>query len=435
MTDLASLSPAQFASWLRERGRSRAAFVCDEHGSLTPSHPDLAQLATAITANTRDFARHEAMFLQVGPTSGALFGAFLHDTRRGQGAGGVRHWRYARLDQLITDGLRLSRGMGRKNALAGLWWGGGKGVIAAGETPSTGSQRQTLFREYGQFISSLRGLYVTAEDVGTTPDDIAEIHHTTRHVTCVPPIIGGSGNPSIRTAEGVVRAMEGALDFLGLGDLQGKRIAMQGTGNVGNAMIGFLLERGVKSIVAAEISPALRDRALSTHGDSRLQVRLVAADDMTIHGEECDVFAPCALGGGLGPESIGLLRARLVCGAANNQLLDDNRDGLDLSARGIAFVPDFVANRMGIVNCANEQYGFFPGDPAITRHFSRDWEHSVFNVTQRVLRRARDESITPSQAANQMADERMRELHPIWGHRGRDIIAALLSERWANQQA
>jgi glutamate dehydrogenase/leucine dehydrogenase len=430
------MSPAQFAEQLRRHGLRRAAFVYDEiTGQLAPSHPSLQDLAHSITGNTRDFAKHEAVFLEIGKTTGALFGAFLHSTKRGQGAGGVRHWPYQTLRDFISDGLRLSRGMGRKNALAGLWWGGGKGVIARQSDANVkdAAYRRALYAEYGEFVTGLRGIYVTAEDVGTMPSDMAEIFTTTRFVTCIPPSVGGSGNPSVATARGVVCAMEGALDFLGRGTLAGKRVAMQGTGNVGSAMIGFLLEHGVESIVAAEISRSLRDRVLDTHRDPRLEVRLVTADDTSIYGQDCDIFAPNALGGILGPTTIPLLEAPLVCGAANNQLLDEHRDDLALQDCGIAYVPDFVANRMGIVNCANEQYGNLPDDPAIQRHFSRDWESSVFNVTRDVLRRALEGNTTPARAANALADELMQQPHPIWGHRSRDIVQGLLKDGWATQ--
>jgi glutamate dehydrogenase/leucine dehydrogenase len=429
------LSPMSFAEQLLGRGKHRAAFVYDEiAGQLTASNIELQELAACIAGNTRDFDKHEAIFLEVGKTTGALFGAFLHATKRGQGAGGVRHWPYQTLHEFFSDGLRLSRGMGRKNALAGLWWGGGKGVIARqpGDQFRDPEYRKRLYAEYGEFVSGLRGVYVTAEDVGTTPSDMAQIFATTRFVTCVPPAVGGSGNPSISTAHGVVCAMEGALDFLGRGTLEGKRIAMQGTGNVGTAMIGFLLQRGVSRIVASEISSSLREQILQTHRDSRLDVRLVTTDDTSIYREECDIFAPNALGGILGPHTIPLLKAPLVCGSANNQLLDEHRDDLALQDCGIAYVPDFVANRMGIVNCANEQYGSLPNDPAIIRHFSRDWESSVYNVTRDVLRRALEEKTTPARAANKLADDLMQQPHPIWGHRTKDIVQALLRERWAD---
>jgi len=129
-------------------------------------------------------------------------------------------------------------------------------------------------------------------------------------------------------------------------------------------------------------------------------------------------------------ETIPLLRASVVCGGANNQLLDDRRDDALLAEHGILYVPDFVANRMGIVHCANEQYGWLPGDVAIERHFDPEWEGSVFSVTRRILERSRDEVLTTSQAANVLADEACSVPHPIWGHRGWQIIEGLVEGRW-----
>ncbi|HEX7670957.1 MAG TPA: Glu/Leu/Phe/Val dehydrogenase dimerization domain-containing protein, partial [Polyangiaceae bacterium] len=248
-------TPEDFAALLAQHGARRAFFVAgtgdngarslgpsSEGTRLATSHDFLEPFARAIESE-RNFDGHEAIFFEIGRDTGALLSAFLHRTVRGQGAGGVRHWPYESMTALVKDGLRLSRGMGRKNALAGLFWGGGKGVIArqAKDLYRDPAYRSTLYTEYGRFITSLRGAYVTAEDVGTTPPDMAAIFRTSRFVTCIPPEVGGSGNPSPATAKGVVCAMEAALDHLGLGSLGGKRVAMQGVGNVGSSMIAELL--------------------------------------------------------------------------------------------------------------------------------------------------------------------------------------------------
>jgi glutamate dehydrogenase/leucine dehydrogenase len=276
---------------------------------------------------------------------------------------------------------------------------------------------------------------VTAEDVGTTPDDMAEIYRVTRYVACAPESVGGSGNPSPATARGVVCAMEGALEYMGLGDLTGKTIAMQGVGNVGGSMIPLLLERGVARIVAAEVSPEVARMLSHQYPGERFEVRVVAPGDREVLAEPCDILAPNALGGILEPGSIARLRTKIVCGAANNQLLDQERDAKLLAARSIVYVPDFLANRMGIVNCANEQYGWFENDPAIVKHFDREWEGSVYRVTQAVLRRASAAGITSTEAANALADELAARSHPIFPDRTRAIIQALLSEGWASAKA
>ncbi len=432
MAQLEELEPASFAARLAEIGCRRAWFVPDPAGGVRASHPQLRSIAEALATNARDYDRHDAVFLEIGRRRGAVMGAFLHRTIRGQGIGGVRLWGYESVADMLRDGLRLSWGMGRKNALAGLWWGGGKGVIARpkGSASDNPEFRAGLFADFGEFITSLAGSYVTAEDVGTAPQDMEEIYRYTRFVACVPPAIGGSGNPSPATARGVVCAMEAALDFRGLGSIEGKRVAMQGGGNVGGYMIPLLLERGAKSIVVAEVSKDVAEKLAEAHGGAPVEVRVVDPPDRSILSEPCDVLAPNALGGILSSETIAGLRCKIVCGAANNQLLSPG-DALALAERGITYVPDFVANRMGIVNCANEQYGSIEGDPAIVRHYGREWEGSVFNVTRRVLQQAEREKITTAEAAALWADELAAQPHPIFGARTRALIDALVSGGWA----
>jgi glutamate dehydrogenase/leucine dehydrogenase len=444
MIDHASLAPQAFVEELRTLGLRRAAFVDSSllrpvavgqelSGVLESSNPKLDALAQSLMANTRDYRHHQAVFLEIGEETGALCGAFLQRTRRGQGIGGVRLWSYDTVASFMEDGLRLSLGMGRKNALAGLWWGGGKGVIARspGQQHADPTYRTKLFHDYGRFITSLRGAYVTAEDVGTTPEDMAAIYEVTRFVACAPERVGGSGNPSPATARGVVSAMEAALDHLQLGSLEGKVIAMQGVGNVGSSMLGLLLERGVARVVAAEVSDELVRSLRHRYPTDRVSVRAVAPADREILAEKCDIMAPNALGGILNPDSIARLRTRIVCGAANNQLLDQERDAALLEKRGILYVPDFVANRMGIVNCANEQYGSFDNDPAITRHFDRGWQGSVYQVTRAVLERGAASHITSAGAANQLADELAEQPHPIFPDRAAAIIRGLMAQGWA----
>lgn len=429
MTGLLDTDPDAFADQLAGRGGFAALTWDAAAGKMVAHSAWLDPLAAWMTADERDVHRHEGVFFGVGPSTGALFGAFVHSTVRGQGAGGLRYWPYPRLEAFVRDGLRLSLGMSRKCALAGLWWGGGKGIVVRRkDSPWRDPEyRRTLYREYGTFTTRLAGAYITAEDVGSGPSDMAAVHETTRFVTCVAPEIGGSGNPSLATAKGVVCAMEAALDHRGMGDLRGKTIAMQGAGNVASFMIDELVAKGVGKVIATEISPercAELGRVARPAG-TVVEIRNVSPDDRSIFAEACDIFAPNALGGVLDPDTIAMLRAPIVCGAANNQLLDDRRDDRLLAERKIVYVPDFVANRMGIVNCANEQYGSFPDDPAITRHFGREWDNAVYNIVRRVLERSATEGLTTSTAANLLADEACTVPHPIWGHRPRVIIDAV----------
>ena len=438
MSSTLARSPQALIDALRSAGRRRAWLACapgdPEACAPRASLPALAPLARALLAEP-DYDRHEAVFLEVGPRTGALFGAFLHRTLRGQGQGGLRCWEYATSGDFLRDGLRLARGMGRKSALAGLWWGGGKGVIAlpGGARARDPAWRRLLFAEYGRFVTGLRGCYVTAEDVGTQPEDMRVLFAHTRYATCVPEDLGGSGNPAPMTAAGVVCAIEAALEWMGEGDLAGKRIAMQGAGNVSAHMVPLLLARGVAGVVASETSAERRAALLDHAADPRLEVRAVAYGDRSILAEPCDVLVPNALGGVLDPKTIPELRARLVCGAANNLLEDDERDGRALAGRGIPFVPDFIANRLGIVACCDEHAGRVHPDPRIVAQLGRDDPHSIRHVVQRVLDRARATGETPVAAANALADAALREPHPIHGDRSRRIIASLLEGGWAER--
>jgi leucine dehydrogenase len=335
--------------------------------------------------------------------------------------------------------------MGRKSALAGLWWGGGKGLIAKnnGVDYSDHQFRDALFGEYGKFITSLRGLYYGAEDVGLTEEDTLRMFKYTRFATCIPKRIGGSGNPSGMTAKGTVCGMEGALEFLKPGDtLKGKKIVMQGAGNVASFMIQELLKKGVAHIKASDINENVIKAAKEKYKlDSRVDFVLKKRDDNSILEEECDILAPNALGGILDEKLIPKIKAPIVlnyyfnfkvCGAANNQLFDATSDEL-LKKRGIIYVPDFLNNRMGIVNCANEMYGYVDEDPEIERHFGREWKHSIINTTLDVLNESKKTNIGTDGAAKKIADELQKQTHPIFGHRGKKIVQSILKSNWVNE--
>ncbi|MBV1857026.1 MAG: hypothetical protein KUG77_01350 [Nannocystaceae bacterium] len=435
MSSLLATTPQAFVDQLRSLGGRGYVVRRAASGRLESSHPFLDPVREFFEHDTRDFLDHEGVFFEVGGESGALLTAFVHRTRRGQAAGGLRHWPYPTLGALVRDGLRLAVGMTRKNAMAGLWWGGGKGIVARRDDVDWRDRgyRDLVYAEYGRFVSSLGGCYVTAEDAGTTPPDMQAVFAGTRHTTCIPADQGGSGNPSGPTATGVVCAMEAALDVAQQGTLAGKRIAMQGAGNVATFMMSALLERGVASIVASDINESRIAELRSRFEGAPVELRHCSPDDLSIFETPCDVFAPNALGGVLNPSTIERLHTGIVCGAANNQLLDDRRDMDALVRREITYVPDFVANRMGIVNCANEAYGHVPNDPAIARHLQRDWGQSVFNMTRRVLLRAQQTGTTTAEAANALADDLGAQLHPIWPLRGQQIIEGLVENGWASR--
>ncbi|HWM94612.1 MAG TPA: Glu/Leu/Phe/Val dehydrogenase dimerization domain-containing protein [Thermoanaerobaculia bacterium] len=414
----------RFCGFLVSEGIRRFWLVWDGE-AVRASHPSLEPLARFLQEDRRDFDQHEGVFVQVAPETGVLQAAFVHRTCRGQGAGGVRFWRYSNVEDFLRDGLRLAKGMTLKNALAGLWWGGGKGVMAQGT--GIAEDRRQIYEEYGDFITSIQGCYVTAEDVGTSVEDMAAVFSRTRFTTCIPPVLGGSGNPSVPTARGVVRGMEAALAHLGRGTLAGKTVAVQGLGHVGEPLVGFLREKGVARILGSDIDPARRLPGV--------EVRIVERGDNSILFEPADIVAPCATGGTLSPATIPHIQAPIVCGAANNQLEDPERDDVLLQERGILYLPDFLVNRMGIVNCADEQYGFVDPDPRVEAHLGSqkgdEWENSVYNLSLSVLDEARRTGRTPARVALDLAERRSRELHPVWGHRGAEIIRSLVRNGWA----
>ena len=431
--DLLSLAPADFISFLKKENIRRFFFVYDDvKKSLSTSHTKLQPIADYFVEDKRDFIEHEGWFCKVSEQYDMLLGAFIHRTNRGQAAGGVRYWDYDSVESYFRDGLRLGAGMTFKNALAGLWWGGGKGVIAHNTKLDKLNPeiRKEIYKEYGSFMSTLNGCYVTAEDVGTSVEDMANVFSETRFTTCIPQEFGGSGNPSTPTAKGIISGMEAALEFLKLGTLEGKTIALQGLGHVGEPLVRFLFDKNVKKVVAADINEDHVNLAKTKFDGRNIEFRLIDKNDYSIFSELCDIFSPNATGAILNPETIPKLKAKIICGAANNQLEDMHRDGSTLHDKGIIYVPDFLTNRMGIVTCANEQYGYINNDPMIENHFTKDWDHSIFNTTMRVLNASKGKNIPTAEIALKLADELSRENHPIFGHRGKQIIQSLVENKW-----
>lgn len=427
--------PQEVVALLIETGIWRFYFVYNtDLGKVLSSHPQLQEVADFLTDDRRDFFAHEGLFFQIDRSYNTLLGAFVHKTVRGQGAGGTRFWSYETFEDYLRDGLRLAKGMTRKNALAGIWWGGGKGVIAKNPAidNSDPNIRANIYQQQGRLITSIKGCYVTAEDAGTTVVDVANMFKTTRFTTCIPSELGGSGNPSIATARGIVCGMEAAWDWLHGKSLAGTSIAIQGVGNVGAPLIKDLFEKGVGRIIASDVNENMLKSCAADNAGQNLDTRLAQPDDLSILFEECDILSLCATGGMLNQHTIPKIKAKVVCGGANNQLEDTARDDLLLFERDIVYVPDFLTNRMGIVHCANEQYGYVAEDPAIERHLSMDWEHSIFQATQRVLDESKRTGQPPAKVAIAQADALSEVPHPIFGHRGQQIIDSLVQERWQN---
>ncbi len=431
--NLLSITPQEFVLFLKQHSIRRCYFVFDTASqSVKASHPVLQPIAEFFSNDPRDYARHEGVFLQVSREYDTLFGAFIHRTNRGQASGGTRYWQYSSMEAFLRDGLRLAKGMTHKNALAGIWWGGGKGIMVHNPTVNKADEtvRKSLYREFGEMMTSLRGCYITAEDIGTNVTDMMNVFATTRFTTCISPTVGGSGNPSVPTARGVISGIEAALQFLGMGTIEGKTIAVQGMGNVGAPLIRFLFEKNAGKVIAVDINEQNVEKCKKEFAGKNLEAKVVALGDNSILATECDIVAPCATGAIINPVTIPAIKAKIICGAANNQLEDPNRDDDAVMQRGIIYVPDFLTNRMGIVTCADEQYGYVNNDIAIEQHLNRDWEYSVFQTTLRVLQNSKSKNSAPGHVAVQLAEELSFVNHPIWGHRGEKIIQSVIEDGW-----
>lgn len=333
----------------------------------------------------------EAVHVLRDPATGLEGVIVLHSTRLGAAAGGCRLWQYPDTAAAMTDALRLAEGMAYKNALADLPLGGGKAVI---RRPVGNFDRAALFQAFGQEVERLGGRYLTAEDVGTSVDDMREVRRVSSHVAGLPVGDGDvGGDPSPWTALGVMRAMEEAVRRQHGSSLSGVTVAVQGLGHVGSWLCEMLESAGAR-LVVTDIDPA-RAAALA----DRVGAQLVAPD--AILDLPCDVFAPCALGGVLDAQGVARLKARIVCGAANNVLAAD-ADGERLAEKGVLYCPDYVVNAGGIINVCAEHLGWPLTE--VERRVGATGER-----LRAVLDHAERRSVAPHQAADLMAQAKIAE--------------------------
>ncbi len=430
---LLQLSPEEFITYLKANNIKRFYFVYDSATkNIFTSHSQLSEIVNFLQNDKRDFDKHEGLFFELDSDYDVIHSAAIHRTNRGQAAGGVRFWQYETIEDFIRDGMRLAKGMTHKNALAGLWWGGGKGVIANNKTLDKNNPevRKTIYSNFGKFITSLNGCYVTAEDVGTSVTDMANVFSNTRFTTCIPNTLGGSGNPSIPTAQGIVSGIEAALDFLNMGNIEGKTFAVQGLGHVAIPLISFLFEKNAGNIIACDIFNENVEAAKKKFAGYNFDAYKVDNNDLSILYQNCDILSPCATGAILNSDTIPNIKAKIVCGAANNQLADPIKDDKLIFNSGILYVPDFLTNRMGIVNCANEQYGYIENDPNIYQHFDKEWKHSIYQTAMQVFSESKSKNKPTGEIALELAEKLSLENHPIFGHRGELIIKSLVKNNW-----
>ncbi|WP_436524873.1 Glu/Leu/Phe/Val family dehydrogenase [Actinoplanes sp. HUAS TT8] len=318
----------------------------------------------------------------------------IYSTALGPALGGTRFYPYESEAAALADVLKLSRGMAYKNALAGLDLGGGKAVIWG--DPAT-TKSETLLRAYGRFVESLKGRYYTACDVGTYVPDMDVIARETRYVTGRSVEHGGAGDSSVLTAWGVFQGMRAAAEHTwGSPTLTGRTVGVAGLGKVGKYLVTHLVQDGA-TVVATDVSPAALQWARTNHPEVQL-----VPDNETLIASDLDVYAPCALGGALNDDTVPVLRAKVVTGAANNQLAHPGIGKL-LDDRGILYTPDYVVNAGGVIQVADEIEGF---------NFDRAKLRAtgIFETTRRILQLAGDEGVPPAVAADRLAERRMAEV-------------------------
>ncbi|MYR29767.1 MULTISPECIES: Glu/Leu/Phe/Val dehydrogenase dimerization domain-containing protein [unclassified Streptomyces] len=341
-----------------------------------------------------DAGGHEQVVLWQDRASGLKAIIAVHSTALGPALGGTRFHAYANEADALADALRLSRGMSYKNAMAGLRQGGGKAVIIGDPARD---KTENLLLAYGRAVASLAGRYVTACDVGTYVADMDVVARTNPWTTGRSPENGGAGDSSVLTAYGVFEGMRaGAAELWGAPTLAGRTVGVAGIGKVGRYLVDHLVEDGAEVVVTDVREAAVRDVAARHAG----RVRVVADTGTLIRTEGLDVYAPCALGGVLDDESVPALTARLVCGAANNQLAHPGVEK-DLADRGILYAPDYVVNAGGVIQVAAEQGGGFDFEQCKAK------TARIFETVCEVFAAAKAGGVPPAVAADRLAEERM----------------------------
>ncbi len=364
----------------------------------------MREVTTVTTAHARPagvFGRHtgsghgheQVVFCQDEP-SGLRAIIAIYSTELGPALGGTRFYSYASEQDALDDVLALSQGMAYKNALAGLDHGGGKAVILG--NPST-DKSEALLRAYGRFVQSLGGRYYTACDVGTYVADMDLVARECQFVTGRSEASGGAGDSSVLTAYGVFQGMRACAQHMwGAATLAGRRVGVAGVGKVGKHLTRHLLEDGA-DVVVTDVDAAAVERVRALHP----QVDVVDDTDALVRSD-IDVYAPCALGGALSDDVVDVLRARVVCGGANNQLAHPGIEK-QLADRGVLYAPDYCVNAGGVIQVADEISGF-------VFERARARTEQIFTTTLRVFELAADEGVPPAVAADRLAERRMRDV-------------------------
>jgi len=342
-------------------------------------NPVLAEMATM---------GHEQLLFCNDEETGLKAIIAIHSTVLGPSLGGTRMWKYANEMEALNDVLRLSRGMTYKNSISNLNLGGGKAVIIG---DSHTMKSEAFFRRFGKFVESLSGKYITAEDVGISPEDMGWVSKETKHVVGLP---GKSGDPSPVTALGVYMGMKACAKIqFGSDSLEGKKIAVQGVGHVGEYLVKHLTNEGAEVFIS-DIYQQTLDRVSSAYNAT-----VVAPQD--IYDIDMDIYAPCALGATINDDTLAKLSCSIIAGAANNQLKNESIHGAAVMNKGIIYAPDYAINAGGVINCFSEVHGL-----------SSEWAHTkaeeIYQTIFNIVSRSQSEKLPTYQIANAIAEERIK---------------------------
>ncbi len=336
---------------------------------------------------------HEQVIFCSDKKSGLKAIIAIHDTGLGPAFGGTRMLNYSGVDSALQDVLKLSKTMTYKAAVTGLNYGGGNAVIIS--DPNI-KERELLFRTFGKYINSLAGRYYTAEDVGTTVEDMEFVRMETKYVTGISKALGGSGNPAPVTAYGVYAGMKAcAKANWGNDSLENRKIVIQGAGQVGKNLAEYLESSGAKLYIA-DIDENKIKNVLKT-----VNAEIIKPDE--IFNTEMDIFAPCALGGIINDETISKLSCQIIAGSANNQLEDEVKHGKMLFEKGILYAPDYVINAGGLINVANELEGYRQ-DRALKQ------ADRIYDNLTKIIKNSQEQNIPTCVASAEIAEKRLKQI-------------------------
>lgn len=356
--------------------------------------------------SNRSFRDHEQVLFCNDNATGLKAIVAIHDTTLGPALGGCRFWNYSSEEEALEDVLRLSRGMTYKAAITGLNLGGGKAVII-GDAKKLKSE--ALFRTFGRFVNSLNGRYISAEDVNMTVKDCEYIRAETPYVTGVS---NGSGDPSPVTAFGVYNGIRASVKHkLNKDSLAGIKVAVQGVGHVGTYLCEYLYADGA-ILYVNDINQRSVENVVKRFGAT-------AVDETEIHSLDVDVYAPCALGGILHDETIPQIKAPIIAGAANNQLLDEDKHGKLIKERGILYAPDYVINAGGLINVYHELKGYVAEE-------AKKQASEIYYTLLNIYAEAEQEGIPTHVASNRIAEKRIMDMRAM-----KDLRNTLDNQQWS----